>query len=110
MKNILEAARKDQTGTLVVGNHAAIVQSILDFDYACGKKKPSVVAIVGGTRKAQKFFFGRSEILVPCFPDLASIPPDIRKKVFWMLNLQSGRRAFDSTISFFEAFPQALGG
>jgi len=107
--NILEAARRGKTGILVVGNHAAIVQSILDFDHLCGKEEPSVVAILGGTRKAQKFFFGRSELLIPCFSDMNAIPSALGKKIFWMLNLQSGRRAFDSTVAFFEVFPQALG-
>ena len=118
--NVLEAVRNRKTGILVIGSHAAIVQSILDFDFLCGKKEPSVVGIVGGARKAQKFFFqpkadrpragGSGEILIPCFPDVASVPKALRKKVSWMLNLQSGRRAFDSTVAFFDAFPDALGG
>ena len=108
--NILEAARKGKTGILVVGNHPAITQSILDFDHLSGKDEPSVIAILGGTRKAQKFFFGRSELLIPCFSDIGTIPAALNKRIFWMLNLQSGRRAFDSTVAFFEAFPGALGG
>ena len=110
MNQILEAVRGGKTGILVIGNHAAIIQSILDFDHLSGEKEPSVVAIVGGTRRAQKFFFGSSELLIPCIPDIAAVPSNLRKRISWMLNLQSGRRAFDSTVAFFEAFPDALGG
>jgi ATP citrate (pro-S)-lyase len=108
--NILEIVRKGKTGILVLGNHPQIIQSILDFDHVCGKRESSVIAIIGGTRKAQKFFFGSSEILIPCFSDISKIPHDLRGKIFWMLNLQSGRRAFDSTVAFFEDLPHALGG
>ncbi|HTR18451.1 MAG TPA: citrate/2-methylcitrate synthase [Candidatus Paceibacterota bacterium] len=110
MKNVLELVRKGTTGILVVGNHPGIVQSILDFDFLSGKKGPSVVAIVGGARKAQKFFFGPSELLLPCFPDIGPIPRSFHGRISWMLNVRSGRRAFDSSIAFFERFPNALGG
>jgi ATP citrate (pro-S)-lyase len=108
--NVLEHIRNGKTGILVIGSHAAIVQSVLDFDFLCGKKEPSVVGIVGGARKARKFFFGSHELLIPCFSGLTDVPQPIRKKVSWMLNVQSGRRAFDSTAAFFGAFPDALGG
>lgn len=102
--------RKDSHGILVVGNHPAIIQSILDFDVACGKKEPSIVACITANRKALKFFFGKQEFLVPCFADAASVPPELTTRVQWMLNVQSGRRAFSSTVEFFTTFPEALGG
>ncbi|HEV3244768.1 MAG TPA: citrate/2-methylcitrate synthase [Candidatus Paceibacterota bacterium] len=108
--NALEQIRSGKAGILAVGNHPQIVQSILDFDYLCGRKTPSVVGIIAGTRKAQKFFFGRSELLIPCFPDLPSVPQKLRRNILWMLNVQSGRRAFDSTCAFFAEFPNAHGG
>ncbi len=108
--NILQRIRAGEDGVLVIGNHPAIVQSMLDFDFLSGKKTPSVVGIIAATRKAQKFFFGTSEILVPCFPDLARVPARLDSRVRWMLNLQSGRRTYVSTIAFFERFPEALGG
>jgi hypothetical protein len=54
---VLERIRKGESGILVMGNHPQIVQSILDFDYLAGKNSPSVVGIIAGTRKAQKFFW-----------------------------------------------------
>ena len=44
--SMLEHVRKGKDGTLVLGNHAAIVQSMLDFDYLSGKKEPSVAGII----------------------------------------------------------------
>ncbi|MDR3570812.1 MAG: citrate/2-methylcitrate synthase [Candidatus Pacebacteria bacterium] len=108
--NFIDATRKGKEGILVLGNHPQIVQSILDFDFVCGKREPSVVAVIGGARRAQKFFFGPSELLIPCFADVSKVPQGLRGKIFWMLNVQSGRRSFDSTVSFFETFPHALGG
>jgi len=105
----LEAIRKGKRGIIAAGNHPAIIQSILDFDYLSGKP-PSILGIVTGARKTEKFFFGRKEVLIPCFFGFASIPVTIRKDVFFLLNLQSGRRALSSTVSFFDTFPHALGG
>jgi ATP citrate (pro-S)-lyase len=107
--NVIEKARKGNDGMVVSGNHSGIVQSILDFDYLCGKPKPSVVAIVAANRKAQKFFFGAKEILVPCVKGFDAVSPAERPRVKWLLNVQSGRRAFDSIVAFFDAYPDALG-
>ena len=110
MLKILEKTRNGEDGIIAIGNHPAIIQSILDFDFLSGKKKPSLQCIITGNRKAHKCFFGAREVIVPCFKDIEHVPADIKKRVRWMLNLQSGRRAFDSSVRFFEAFPQALGG
>jgi len=110
VKTILEEVRAGADGILVVGNHPQIVQAILDFDYLAGKESPSVVGIISGTRKAQKFFYGTGEVLVPCFKNVRAVPETLRPRVKWMLNAQSGRRTFESTVAFFETFPDALGG
>lgn len=107
--NILEKIRSGEDGILVVGNHPGIVQSILDFDALSGKAIPSVVGIIAGTRKAQKFFFGTREVLIPCFRDYGRIPPERATRVRWMLNAQSGRRTLSTTVAFFDSFPDALG-
>jgi ATP citrate (pro-S)-lyase len=108
--NTLEHIRKGADGMLVIGNHAGIVQSILDFDYLSGKTAPSVVGIIAASRKAQKFFFGKTEILIPCYGSVGQVPEHLLPRVKWMLNMQSGRRTFESTVAFFERFPGALGG
>ncbi len=106
---ILDHIRSGKRGVLVMGSHTAIVQSMLDFDFL-SSKTPSVIALVGGNRKAQKYFWGTGEILIPCYKSINAIPVSLKKEIFWMLNLQSGRRAFESSIAFFESFPDALGG
>ena len=108
--NYIEQIRKGKNKILALGSHPAIIQSILDFDFMCGKSSPSIVGLITGNRKAEKYFFGQSELLIPCYPNINAVPAEIKRRVNWMLNLQSGRRAFESTVGFFEAFPQALGG
>src|SRR3989338_4302858 len=49
-------------------------------------------------------------ILIPCFPNVKKVPAHLASKVQWMINVQSGRRAYESTLAFFDAFPKALGG
>jgi ATP citrate (pro-S)-lyase len=108
--SILESIRKSGTGILVLGNHPGIIQSILDFDVLSGKREPSVLACVTAGRKTQKFFWGKREVLIPCFRTMDTLPEALRRRVRWMLNVQSGRRTFESTRAFFETFPNALGG
>ncbi len=108
--NYVEQIRKGKNKILALGSHPAIVQSILDFDFLSGKSSTSVIGLITGNRKAEKYFFGQSEVLIPCYPNINAVPAEIKRRVNWMLNLRSGRRAFESTVTFFEAFPQALGG
>ena len=78
--NLIEKIRSGEDGIVVMGNHPRILQSILDFDYACGKKEPSILACITSNRKSIKFFFGKNpnvfksiigmvtvfEIVIPC--------------------------------------------
>ncbi len=95
---------------IVLGSHPAIIQSILDFDYLSGKEKPSVVAIVSIGRRNEKFFWGKSEVLIPCYSNIIDIPDELGSEKLFALNVQSGRRATSGTREFFIKFPQALGG
>ncbi|MBY0110533.1 hypothetical protein K2Y00_00800 [Patescibacteria group bacterium] len=104
----LDLIRKGERGIVVAGNHPGIVQSILDFDYLSGQKR-SVLAIITGARKAQKYFFGTKEILIPCYPNFTSLPDSLKSQVRFLFNAQSGRRAYETTTAFFDAFPDALG-
>lgn len=102
--------RKGRQEILVLGNHPRIVQSILDFDYAHGASVPSIIGCITANRKSIKLFFGTREVLIPCWKEVALIPAEKARAVRWMLNMQSGRRAYESTVAFFEAFPKAYGG
>ncbi|MBU2158969.1 hypothetical protein KJ848_02200, partial [Patescibacteria group bacterium] len=105
---ILDHIRKGERGILVSGNHPKIVQSILDFDYLSGNSQ-SVQAIVTNGKRSQKFFWGTKEILIPCYKSFAEVPAEKGTHVSFLLNVQSGRRAVESTHAFFQAFPEALG-
>jgi ATP citrate (pro-S)-lyase len=82
------------------------VQRMLDFDYASGRKTPSVAAIINptGSDSFQKFFFGPKEILVPVYK-LMKTAMDRHKNVDVMINFASFRSAASSTEEAF-AYPQ----
>lgn len=105
--NLLQTIRASSTNILVLGYQPAIIQSILDFDFLSGRPA-SIVGIVASNRKAAKFFWGEKEMLIPCFASINAVRSN--QDVSWMLNLQSGRRALESTEAFFAAYPEALGG
>ena len=109
MFDINELRKKDTIRILALGAHKPILQSVLDFDYLCGKKSPSIVGIVSSGAKVMKFFYGKKEILIPCFADAAQAAQALQS-VDFMFNLNSGRRCYYSSIEFFDAFPDAVGG
>jgi ATP citrate (pro-S)-lyase len=91
----IQDIRSRPNSLIVIGNHVPIIQSILDFDYYSGRSEGSIVGIVTGRRGVVKYFWGRSEILLPTFsttPELALSP----KTNLWFLNLLSGRRTLSS--------------
>lgn len=106
----IDQLRKNPGMILAIGSHPAIFQSILDFDYLSGKKEPSLAGVVANNRSALKLFFGTQEVLIPCFKSVKDVPTALKPNIKWMLNVQSGRRTFDSTVAFFNAFPESYGG
>lgn len=107
---ILDRIRNGETGTLIIGHHPRILQSMLDFEYLSGKTAPSVLGIITGNRSAHKCFWGKTEIIIPCYASVTKVPSDKGAQVRFMLNVSSGRRVFASTTAFFDAFPDAIGG
>lgn len=100
----IQQIRENNNKIIVLGNHEPIIQSILDFDYLSGKKEGSIIGIVTGRRGFAKYFFGRSEILVPT---LSSLDPksdflDSNLSNYWFLNLLSGRRTLSSTMELLQ--------
>lgn len=106
---ILNTIRSTESSVIVIGFHAGIIQSILDFDAMVGKMTPSIIGIVTGNRKSAKFFFGTKEIRIPCYTKTNLVPQTLRDKTQFLLNLQSGRRAYETTVDFFNHVPHALG-
>lgn len=108
----LKDIRSKPNSIIVMGNHAPIIQSVLDFDYYCGRSSGSIIGIVTGRSGFAKFFFGRREILIPTFTSLSTLQP-LRLTThsnLWFLNLLSGRRSLSSTEDFFKHNQNARGG
>ena len=57
------------TQAIFWNNNQKAIQRMLDYDYICERKKPSVAAIVHPTSDAsfQKFFFGEKEVMIPIY-------------------------------------------
>lgn len=100
--------REHPGGILAVGSYSPGYQAILDFDKLCGKTEPSIVAIVAAGKKFEKFFWGKKEVLIPCFASVGEAKqahPDVQ----WLFNVASARRAYDATEEFFNQYPEACG-
>ncbi|MDD2805235.1 MAG: citrate/2-methylcitrate synthase [Elusimicrobiales bacterium] len=92
-----ELFTKDTTA-IVYGYHVNAIQRMLDFDYAAGRKVPSVAAIVNpGSEGVHKVFFGKGEILLPVYRDLKSAAARHPKSDV-VVNFASYRSAFDSSM------------
>jgi len=109
MINLDSLRQNNKLRILAIGSHPQILQSVLDFDFLCGKSTPSIVGIVSSGSKFVKMFFGKKEILIPCYKSAKEAAMALGK-VDFVFNLNSGRRCYYSTVEFFEAFPEALGG
>ena len=82
----LKEIRATNNKIIVLGNHVGIIQSILDFDYLCGQKSPSVIGIMGNGRGVAKYFWGRQEILLPLFSRSEELRLDHENNL-WLLKL-----------------------
>lgn len=99
---------RKQPGTiLAVGSYKPGYQAILDFDALCGRT-PSIAGIVGSTKRFEKLFYGKDEVLIPCFRTIADAKRAI-PEVDWLLNITSARRAYRVVEEFFEYYPNAYG-
>ncbi|MFA7008683.1 MAG: citrate/2-methylcitrate synthase, partial [Elusimicrobiales bacterium] len=92
-----ELFTKDTTA-IVYGYHTNAIQRMLDFDYACGRKTPSVAAIVDPGRDGEhKAFFGKGEILLPMYTTLEAAAEE-HPKADVVVNFASFRSAFASSL------------
>jgi ATP citrate (pro-S)-lyase len=91
-----------------VGSYRPGYQAILDFDMLSGRDAPSIVAIIGGTKRFEKFSWGSGEVLIPCYKTIDEAKNAIGS-VDWLLNITSARRAYKVTVDFFNSFPRAKG-
>jgi succinyl-CoA synthetase alpha subunit len=92
-----ELFTKDTTA-IVYGYHVNAIQRMLDFDYAAGRKVPSVAAIVNpGSEGVHKVFFGKGETLLPIYKNFETAAAK-HPKADVVVNFASYRSAFDSSM------------
>lgn len=101
----IQELREIEPKLIMIGAHAGIIQSVLDYDYLLGKSHPSIVGIVANGKKFERFFYGKKEILLPVFNSLSSIPSQTKETVTLLLNVSSGRRILTSTVEALDTFP-----
>ncbi|KAF7301109.1 ATP citrate lyase isoform 2 [Mycena indigotica] len=89
----------DATRSFVFGLQPRAIQGMLDFDYSCGRKTPSVAAMIYpfGGHHIQKFYWGTRETLLPVY---TSIDEAVAKHpdVDVVVNFASSRSVYSSTI------------
>jgi ATP citrate (pro-S)-lyase len=94
------------TRSFVYGLQPRAIQGMLDFDYSCGREKPSVAAMIYpfGGHHIQKFYWGTKETLLPVYTGLADA---IRKHpdVDVVVNFASSRSVYSSTLEVL-GYPQ----
>eukprot|EP00004_Rigifila_ramosa_P008257 TRINITY_DN1946_c0_g1_i1.p1 TRINITY_DN1946_c0_g1~~TRINITY_DN1946_c0_g1_i1.p1 ORF type:complete len:1122 (-),score=261.03 TRINITY_DN1946_c0_g1_i1:71-3436(-) len=85
------------TRSFVYGMQPRAVQGMLDFDFVCKRKVPSVAAMVYpmSGNHFQKFYFGTSEVLMPVYQTIAQALAKY-PEVDTMVNFASSRSVFES--------------
>ncbi|HTY74274.1 MAG TPA: citrate/2-methylcitrate synthase [Candidatus Nanoarchaeia archaeon] len=99
VSRILECELFDRnTQAFIYNNQVQATQRMLDFDYASGRGKPSVAAIVNptGSDSYSKCFFGKREILIPVYKTLEKAAK-MHPNVDVLVNFASFRSAAAST-------------
>jgi ATP citrate (pro-S)-lyase len=63
----------EHTRSFVFGLQPRAIQGMLDFDFSCGRKTPSVAAMIYpfGGHHIQKFYWGTKETLLPVYTSVA---------------------------------------
>lgn len=95
------------TQAIVYGQQIGAVQRMLDFDFICGRTKPSVAAMIVPTanNSLQKFYWGTSEVLLPIYYNMTDALEQF-PSVDVMINFASFRSAYASTMEALLYHPQ----
>jgi ATP citrate (pro-S)-lyase len=101
----IKILRDGEANVVILGSHADVIQSMLDYDFLVGKKRPSIVAIIASGRKQERYFWGETEVTIRVVADLAFLSESVRQKVTAALNVQSARRILLSTTQAVELLP-----
>ncbi len=106
----IQKLRETSLKIVVIGNHAGIIQSMLDYDFLIGRTSPSIIAIVANGRNFNRYFFGKKEILLPVYPTLNRLPQAFKGQINTVLNVSSGRRVLTSMIEAMNTLPKLIFG
>jgi ATP citrate (pro-S)-lyase len=93
-----------------VGSHPATIQAILDFDLLNGREQPAIKAIIATGRKSERYFFGKSETVIPVYDSIDRLPEELRSSANLFVTLVSGRRVLSSTSELIDKLPGVVGG
>ena len=93
----------DKTRRFVYGLQPRAVQGMLDFDFICKRKTPSVAGIIYtfGGQFVSKMYWGTSETLLPVYQEVSKAMakhPDVDVVV----NFASSRSVYSSTMELME--------
>jgi len=93
-------AFRDDTQAVVYGMQAKAVQRMLDFDTLCGRKIPSVAAIINPTGEVsfEKFMFGSADVLIPIYTKLGDAVERHGKVLSVLVNFASFRSVYTATM------------
>jgi len=96
----------DKTRCFVYGLQPRAVQGMLDFDFICKRKTPSVAGIIYtfGGQFVSKMYWGTSETLLPVYQDVAKAI-EKHSDVDTVVNFASSRSVYSSTMELMQ-FPQ----
>nr|NP_001027756.1 ATP citrate-lyase [Ciona intestinalis]BAB00624.1 ATP citrate-lyase [Ciona intestinalis] len=89
----------NKTRCIIWGLQSRAVQGMMDFDFVCSRKTPSVAAMVypfSGDHK-QKFYWGHKEILIPVYKNMSDAMHK-HSDADVMISFASLRSAEESTI------------
>ncbi|KAI8489901.1 hypothetical protein Bbelb_322620 [Branchiostoma belcheri] len=98
----------ESSKAIIWGMQNRAVQGMLDFDFCCSRKTPSVVAMTypfSGDHK-QKFYWGHKEILIPVYKNMDDAMTK-HTDADVLISFASLRSAYDSTV---EALQYSQGG
>jgi len=95
-----------ETVSCIYGMQPKAVQNMLDFDHVCGRRKPSIVAMIYpfGGNHFQKFYWGSTEILIPVYQKMSECM-ERHREIEVMVNFASFRSVYTSVSEALE-YPQ----
>ena len=92
----------ENTQAIIFNYQTKAIQRMLDFDYACRRKTPSVAAIVYASRPGyHKCFWGSEEIMIPIYRTTKEAA-EKHKNADVFINFASFRSSYESSLEALE--------